>query len=797
MIVRTYGRRNRFISQSFSDGGFDGEESLSQESLSQDSVFAHPFSSSQDSSAWSLDPDLNGSDPSLLFPPPPPRPAGKKPSKKYRNLPSSLSSKAARSASVSTSTLMEAQEFGEMMEHVDEVNFALDGLKPGQPARVRRGSLHSLLSICGSAAQRRLLRAKGLCWNLGVLMNAVNCDSRMMKTIIDAVLGLKFDDPPCTLAASALFFVLASDGQDEYLLDSASCIRFLLKLLHPPLAFSLEDQVPSIGGKLLSLRNGPGILRGLTKREDTSATPIILKVKEILFSCKEMKPRTADDEGLERPELSPKWMSLLTMEKACLSTVSLEDTSGSATKVGGNFKERLRELGGLDAIFHVAASCHTVMEGWSKHGFHSFQESKDDSALQSVVLLLKCLKVMENATFLSLSLSQESSSTSNSRKLNGAVDVDDARLNASEGKLQEGRKDLSTLHPGDRNGFSSSNSIGGCIMRASLLNKPKLSLKRQRLPASQSEFSFGSETTSTSGSDAHPSMKERNSLALISWDGTSKRSLEGISVHSNGSKTDSVRMSKRPHMSGDTMCDEDLEDSQDPFAFDEFDPQPSKWEVLSIKKEVPQPRRSRPINRELEYEHELQLVTSNSDSINESSQHSLGASCSSAVEEEDSNLLDDCLLTAVKVLMNLTNDNPEGCQQIASCGGLDTMAALIIGHFPLFASCLHMNGGMNKRISMSKFGSRDPDHQNGKHLSDQERDFLVAILGLLVNLVEKDSRNRSRLAAASVPLPRSSGMKCEENNTTDVIPLLCSIFLANQGAGEAAEEGRQLEWVRS
>lgn len=58
-------------------------------------------------------------------------------------------------------TLMETQEFGEMMEHMDEVNFALDGLKKGQPIRTRRASLLSFLSICGTAQQRRLLRVHG------------------------------------------------------------------------------------------------------------------------------------------------------------------------------------------------------------------------------------------------------------------------------------------------------------------------------------------------------------------------------------------------------------------------------------------------------------------------------------------------------------------------------------------------------------------------------------------------------------------------------------------------------------
>uniref|UniRef100_A0A7N2R4B3 Wings apart-like protein C-terminal domain-containing protein n=1 Tax=Quercus lobata TaxID=97700 RepID=A0A7N2R4B3_QUELO len=57
--------------------------------------------------------------------------------------------------------LMEVQEFGEMMEHVDEVNFALDGLRKPQPVRIRRASLLSLLSICATVQQRRLLRTQG------------------------------------------------------------------------------------------------------------------------------------------------------------------------------------------------------------------------------------------------------------------------------------------------------------------------------------------------------------------------------------------------------------------------------------------------------------------------------------------------------------------------------------------------------------------------------------------------------------------------------------------------------------
>lgn len=38
------------------------------------------------------------------------------------------------------------------------------------------------------------------------------------------------------------------------------------------------------------------------------------------------------------------------------------DTSAAVKKTGGMFKEKLRELGGLDAVFDVLMDCHAVME---------------------------------------------------------------------------------------------------------------------------------------------------------------------------------------------------------------------------------------------------------------------------------------------------------------------------------------------------------------------------------------------------------------------------------------------------
>ena len=94
--------------------------------------------------------------------------------------------------------------------------------------------------------------------------------------------------------------------------------------------------------------------------------------------------------------------------------------------------------------------------------------------------------------------------------------------------------------------------------------------------------------------------------------------------------------------------------------------------------------------------------------------------------------------------MNLANENPSGCEQIASCGGINTMASLIIKHFPSFDFSMDSNNQM-KGVSSGDLSSSQNSKSlqiKTKQLRDYELDFLVAILGLLVNLVEKDSLNR-------------------------------------------------------
>lgn len=638
---------------------------------------------------------------------------------------------------VLTTTLMETQEYGEMMEHVDEVNFALDGLKKGQQVKIRRASLLSLLSICGTAQQRRLLRAHGIA-----------------KTIIDAVLGLSFDDPPSNLAAAALIYLLASDGQDDRLLDSPSCICFLIKLLKPLTSTGAKEKAPTIGSKLLGMCRSTGLLQDSAKGTDSSSTAIMLKVQDILVNCKEIKPRDVNDNPMEEPKLNPKWFSLLAMEKASISTISIEDTSGAVRKMGGNFKEKLRDFGGLDAVFEVARSCHSIMEEWLEKSPDYTLDKKD--GLESLVLLLKCLKIMENTTFVS------KDNQCHLLEMKGKFDGQRAPRSFTK-LILSAIKILS----------------GVSLLRSSLSSLRDENMTESKKSSSMSQYSL--ESTQMCVDPLMLKMRVESSTA-VSCSGTSGNLNSVIDISSNDSELD-VDFGKK-QLQHTSLG---VEDSQDPFAFDEDDCEPSKWDLFSGTTEKSPAKVNTLTMSENKDVNKSVLVFSQQESSKMEIHHSQDASCSSAGDEEKSNLLDDCLLTAVKVLMNLANDNPEGCRQIATCGGLEILSSLISGHFPSFSlSPPHFVDVRESSLSSKSCPKIDP--QSNAHLTDQELDFLVAILGLLVNLVEKDGRNRSRLAAVTVSLPSINGLNLKDQR--GVISLLCSIFLANHGAGEAAGEDK-------
>ena len=163
----------------------------------------------------------------------------------------------------------------------------------------------------------------------------------------------------------------------------------------------------------------------------------------------------------------------------------------------------------------------------------------------------------------------------------------------------------------------------------------------QFVAASQFEYP-SSETTSTSMSENYSLKTRLRSSASSSCSGTSR------------SLSSSMRAIKDVPRKNDIVQKFDntldlLEANQDPFAFDEDDMEPSKWEILSGKKTVPRTKRNGLMDTEFDYGFQSQLIMSQEETSNGENDHSNEASCSTAVDEETSSLLADCLLTAVKV----------------------------------------------------------------------------------------------------------------------------------------------------
>jgi len=133
-------------------------------------------------------------------------------------------------------------------------------------------------------------------------------------------------------------------------------------------------------------------------------------------------------------------------------------------------------------------------------------------------------------------------------------------------------------------------------------------------------------------------------------DNSGKHSHGWIFIRATGSKADSCRQSKTPHISEDVK-DGCRMNSYDPFEFDEGEFQPSKWEKSARKKDTSETLQSTVINKEhgkgygdSSIDTDLML----SQSTNGDGYKSWEDECPS-VAQEDSNLLEDCLLASVKV----------------------------------------------------------------------------------------------------------------------------------------------------
>ncbi|KAK8964598.1 hypothetical protein KSP40_PGU013403 [Platanthera guangdongensis] len=260
----------------------------------------------------------------------------------------------------------------------------------------------------------------------------------------------------------------------------------------------------------------------------------------------------------------------------------------------------------------------------------------------------------------------------------------------------------------------------------------------------------------------------------------SQRSSNGwISIRSTGSKVTSYVQSKRTQISSQEKADR-ASHLSDPFAFDEH-LGPSKWEQLSSKEGKTHICCQAFSLKENVNASEIPIVIIDDESSQATSEVNLQSTenSSPSVDEEDPSLLEDCLLSSVKskriflyvpitfykvftrdnivisvvpfglilnVLMNLTNDNPVGCQQIGASGGLDTLASLITSHFSSFDK--HFPVSTETVESMTSFDkNKESAHLNNRILHDHQLEFFVAILGLLVNLIEKDCMNRLAFSA--------------------------------------------------
>lgn len=102
----------------------------------------------------------------------------------------------------------------------------------------------------------------------------------------------------------------------------------------------------------------------------------------------------------------------------------------------------------------------------------------------------------------------------------------------------------------------------------------------------------------------------------------------------------------------------DLEDSQDPFgsedpfAFDEEEEEPSKWDLMSGKNNVSQSQKSSSVV-ELDEDEQSKwdlMVLSQQESSNVEHHDSTQVSCSRVDDDAKFNLLADCLLASVKVI---------------------------------------------------------------------------------------------------------------------------------------------------
>jgi len=177
--------------------------------------------------------------------------------------------------------------------------------------------------------------------------------------------------------------------------------------------------------------------------------------------------------------------------------------------------------------------------------------------------------------------------------------------------------------------------------RGSYVKSSNASQISRILTCNQLESSLSiSETPSTSTTDTYSLKMRVSSSTSGSCSGASKSSYCKTSMIENNSRKNVRFMESTPVVI--------LDDSQDPFAFDEDDIAPSKWDLLSGKQKKRHSKKHVAASREFEIECQSHTAARQQ----ELSNGDINFSSSDVGDEKDSSLLTDCLLTAVKVFLS-------------------------------------------------------------------------------------------------------------------------------------------------
>ena len=115
-----------------------------------------------------------------------------------------------------------------------------------------------------------------------------------------------------------------------------------------------------------------------------------------------------------------------------------------------------------------------------------------------------------------------------------------------------------------------------------------------------------------------------------------------------------------------------------------------------------------------------------------------------------------CIQSALSVLINMTHNNPAGCQAVVAAGGMRMALRLV-------------SGSMQKQQFDSAVSPRRLQLQDRQHVLT-DVGLITAALGLLINLVEECDESRQQM----------KGIQLEDTNPdTDILQLLCRLMQAS------------------